>query len=535
MKNHLTLMPRPLARFLKPTLLICLVLVPLACENYQPTPLEVEEIFFPAAPTNLNAKAGAGFIVLTWEYSDTSIVMAYRIYRQRSDQPGFRSVGQTAERNYQDAVVENGKRYDYQVAAVSKAGKEGRHSETIAITPAIYSIILASGVESTNSRHIRISVTAPSGTAFMRFSNDSSFSNASWEAFAANRDWQLSPGDGLKTVYAHFRNSDNQETLEPARGQIYLDTFAAIELIESNGVGRIFKSGDTLHIRLKTNEINGSAEAEIYDPVYSEQNRGATRILLYDDGSHGDAVADDGIYEIDYRIDPGIEVENAFLYGYFTDDAGNIAAKATASERLKINNLPEPVVLYEPGSIAGEVPSISLKWSPNADVDFAYYQLMRSATQVVSLSSTVIAEISNASTTLFVDSGLNPSKQYFYRVYVFDIAGNTVGSNIVEARTSENQPPAAVVLSQPVQDSLALRISWSPSLEQDFASYRIFRSTKTPVDTAEAPIRIISDANTTEYRDRNVTPNVQYYYRIFVYDRYGLGTGSNQVSGRVRP
>ncbi len=95
---------------------------------------------------------------------------------------------------------------------------------------------------------------------------------------------------------------------------------------------------------------------------------------------------------------------------------------------------------------------------------------------------------------MFLDSGVNPSTQYYYRVYVFDTAGNRVGSNIVETRTIENRPPAPVVLSQPIQDSLLLWISWSPSPEKDFANYRLFRSTKTPVDTSEAPIRIISEA-----------------------------------------
>ncbi len=40
----------------------------------------------------------------------------------------------------------------------------------------------------------------------MRFSNDNA-SWSSWEPFAASKTWQLSPGDGGKTVYAQFRDS----------------------------------------------------------------------------------------------------------------------------------------------------------------------------------------------------------------------------------------------------------------------------------------------------------------------------------------
>ena len=41
----------------------------------------------------------------------------------------------------------------------------------------------------------------------MMISNNSDFSNASWQTYATSTSWTLTTGDGLKTVYAKFRDT----------------------------------------------------------------------------------------------------------------------------------------------------------------------------------------------------------------------------------------------------------------------------------------------------------------------------------------
>jgi hypothetical protein len=257
-------------------------------------------------------------------------------------------------------------------------------------------------------------------------------------------------------------------------------------------------------------------------------------IRLYDDGTNGDRTPDNGIYETDYVIGPGLEVLNAYVYGRFTDAAGNTAPTATALNRLTIQSLPTAVILYEPTTIANNPSALGLRWTRNTDTDFFSYQIRRSLDAAVSLSSVLVVELTNAPSTSFTDSNLDPGTKYFYRVYVFDTAGNNSGSIIVQATTPANDPPKPVVLSQPVPDPAtpALTLSWSASTESDFASYRLFRSTSSPVDTVSAPITVINNALTTQYRDTNVIANTTYYYRVFVYDKYGLFAGSSEVPGR---
>ncbi len=228
-------------------------------------------------------------------------------------------------------------------------------------------------------------------------------------------------------------------------------------------------------------------------------------------------------------------MENAFLFGYFTDAVGNVAVRATAENQLTVNQAPRSVVLQEPTSLEVNVPTLVLRWSANSDVDFASYQILRSKSYLVSLSSSLVQEIKNATTTSFIDVDLEPATQYYYRIYVFDTSGNSTPSNIVTAMTLDNKPPKPVVLSQPLSDSLGLFLTWSPSSENDFANYRLYRSTSSPVDTSFAPIHIFNDKNTTEYRDLSVSPNIDYYYQIYVFDKYDLRAGSNEVKGKKNP
>jgi len=505
-----------------------------ACEEFSPINLQKKSIFLPA-PANVTLKLGNGYVVLTWEYPDTAAVKTFRIYRKAQKEDDFTRIGETAKKVYRDDYLANGTRYEYEVAAVNQDGVEGQHSKTVVGIPAIYSIQINDGAQFTNQRQVVIKVTAPVNTALMMFANDSSFDGAVWEEFAETKLWYLSYGDGEKRIYAKFRNADDQETEFPVTAKITLDQFATIAFLEEDSGGRILSSGDTLHIRLGAMEPNGRATASIvdYDRPSTDQTASDRGIILFDDGTHGDPVAGDGIYERDYFIGHGLRVENAFLFGDFWDAAGNHAT-ATAETKITVEPMPSSVQLFEPTIVSGNESALHLRWSRNDDPDFAAYQIMRSKFLAVSLASTLVAEIRNQDVTSYIDANLQPNTKYYYRIYVFDRNGNSTGSNIESGTTPENLPPKPVVLSQPTQDSLALVLSWSPNTDHDFEHYRLYRSTTSPVDTSFAPIAIINNAATTQFRDFSAQPNITYFYRIFVYDKWGLGAGSNEVQGTLR-
>jgi hypothetical protein len=66
------------------------------------------------------------------------------------------------------------------------------------------------GATATTSAAVTLTLTATdtaSGISQMRISNDATWNQAAWEPFLANKNWQLSNGDGAKTVYCQIQNN----------------------------------------------------------------------------------------------------------------------------------------------------------------------------------------------------------------------------------------------------------------------------------------------------------------------------------------
>jgi uncharacterized delta-60 repeat protein len=71
-------------------------------------------------------------------------------------------------------------------------------------------VVINGGASSTTTRSVSLVISATdvgSGVSHMTICNNSSFSGCSWEVYATTKSWQLTEGDGTKTVYARFRDN----------------------------------------------------------------------------------------------------------------------------------------------------------------------------------------------------------------------------------------------------------------------------------------------------------------------------------------
>lgn len=71
--------------------------------------------------------------------------------------------------------------------------------------PTNTSILINAGEAETTSRSVTLTLGATDAAA-MQISNYPDFSGGVWEVFSPTKLWNLIPGDGLKTVYARFRD-----------------------------------------------------------------------------------------------------------------------------------------------------------------------------------------------------------------------------------------------------------------------------------------------------------------------------------------
>jgi hypothetical protein len=207
----------------------------------------------------------------------------------------------------------------------------------------------------------------------------------------------------------------------PVADSIVLDTRAFISSLDWSPTDSVLSPGTSIHIRLDGGEVDGRAWVNIGSVIDS--------IDLFDDGTHGDDLAEDGIYETMFALPPGEEFYGQAVRGYFSDEAGNSASPLVASRLMTVAAAPAPVVIVSanvrtrPSGIF-----LELTWTQNNDVDFASYRVYRDPVSVT-LSSVMLGSTFARSETYFADSTVVSGREYRYKVYVVDELGLTSGSN----------------------------------------------------------------------------------------------------------
>lgn len=96
----------------------------------------------------------------------------------------------------------------------------GAYNDTISVvdnTAPSGSISINSGAATTNNLNATLTLSATddfdsAGSLEMMISNDSGFSGATWEAYAASKAWTLTGGAGVKTVYVKYKDSASNES-----------------------------------------------------------------------------------------------------------------------------------------------------------------------------------------------------------------------------------------------------------------------------------------------------------------------------------
>jgi fibronectin type 3 domain-containing protein len=494
-------------------------------------PIDTGQESVPPVPDGLQVRVGDRTVILTWEVSDTSDVQWYRIARKDSSSGDFFVVDSVSQRIYRDTGLRNGRLYRYRVCVINLSGYIGSYSHEIGAVPSGFTITINGGDLYTNAAAVSLTLSAPGGAGYIMLANDSLFSGASWEPFVTQKTWTLTGGDGTKEVFLKVRDLDDNESWEIYQDDIILDTQASIESVTFTPIDSLLSPGDRLHFSMETGEDEGQASLDI---GAVDLNR-----KLYDDGTHGDGQADDGLYELDFTIPGGLEVIDAVVRGHFVDRADNQAEEVSSVNTLTIQQSPQAVQLLPPSLLPDQTAALHLAWSQNQDDDFAAYRLYRSlGTGVESAADRhLVADISSRTTTGYDDTDLEENTTYYYQIAVYDQYGLYSFSNEVSATTGQNEEPQPVTLLltsvelTPGDSTTAeIELKWTRSQESDFSHYLVYRDEQSPVDENSTPVELINDSGTTTYSDTQLPLSTRYYYRVYVCDEGDLCAGSNEVN-----
>ncbi|MCK4538516.1 MAG: hypothetical protein KAV42_06940 [Candidatus Krumholzibacteria bacterium] len=471
-------------------------------------------------PSGLTSDSGDGYVHISW--TEVSGAAIYRLYRQ-PDSEEMVLLASVTGTEYLDEDVVNGEEYTYSVSAVSPAGEEGVRSRELTVIPSIYSLIIDNGAGITNINEVILTITAPVTTALMKISNIPDLSGAAWEIYTAARIWNLTDGDGAKTVYATFQDGNGTGS-GIISADVTLDSYAAISSVTFTPDPEKFALGAQVHFYIRVDGDETGGEAWIELEGYSEP------IVLRDDGVGGDITAGDGSYEQVFNFPISFRGTGLGVAGQFVDRAGNQSLAVESGQKIDFTDLPEDVTLLDPMEITNR--RVTLNWSESAEDDFRAYRIYRSTSPGVGEQPEFfIRGLDNRSQTSYPDSDLDENVTYYYRIFVINDLGEGSGSNEIEVTTLDMFPVPVVLDAPSAVGTDRLTLTWSINGDTDFSAYEIRRTTSPGVTEFSELVISISNVEKIWHDDTSLdlTGNT-YYYRVFVVDSGGLMSRSNEVS-----
>lgn len=368
-------------------------------------------------PTNVQVLVSSESIMLDWTVPDSSNVSRYRIYVADTLPVDFRLQDSSAN----SAAILTGllinRLYYMQIAAVDRGGLEGVASAPVSATIGYTSIAINGGATFTRTREVAILVNSSAPASQVILSEDSTFADAFFVPWAPERSFTLSPGDTVKTVYGRVVFSDGSRTGALLEDRITLDTRSEIDSVFIIPAATTFAEGDVVTFGLNSSELFGQASVSF---------TGVTGLALFDNGSNGDDIANDGIYHGHFEVPVNTNLYRDVVTGSFTDAAGNEALPVGGNQLLNINTPPDPVNLALTVNALGEY---EFSWTLSLEPDFESYRIYSNSTPTVNTTHTLLAIVTDPLVSLYAAAA--PGTTTYYRIFVFDQHGSAAGSNVV--------------------------------------------------------------------------------------------------------
>ncbi|MCX6807139.1 MAG: fibronectin type III domain-containing protein [Candidatus Berkelbacteria bacterium] len=201
-------------------------------------------------------------------------------------------------------ILSNGSQYHWQAKTIDDSGDtsgwgsyggngEGERDFGVDTTaPTGDSISIDSDATYTNSIGATLTLTASdtggSGLYQMAFSNDGS-AYSDWENYNTTKSWNLTNGEGVKTVYAKFKDNANNES-NPISDTITLDTIAPTGSI-SIASGQLYTDTTSVDLTLSASDIGGSG---VYQMRLSNNGTDWLAFEAYSTSKSWDLTSEDG-------------------------------------------------------------------------------------------------------------------------------------------------------------------------------------------------------------------------------------------------
>jgi len=375
---------------------------------------------------------------------DSTDVVRYRLYRQS---PTDATMQLAATSDIQRGTIpglQTGTLYGLQVAGVNSLNVEGPRSEIAYVRPSVFGVSVDGSAVFTSNPVVSVELSSGGFNQVRLAESPAQLGQTNYQLVPGGLvlTFQFTGGDGVKTVYAQYRDAVSGSESDVVSDDIQLDRQASIASVTQDTGGAVKTAGQTIHFTLTAGEVEGFATVDI--------GNARTGLRLYDDGTHGDAVAADGTYELSYVVEATIDCNDVPVTGRFTDRAGNTAPSVQAAGLVTISNPPPAVTLSDPVNQGGG--RVLLLWEQSSIPDFQAYRVWYAPTSPVLASAQRILDttiVSRTVSTTVVDN-LPVSSTRYFMIQVVDAAGNvSPPSNEKSIVVSGPAPSSARLLPKP--------------------------------------------------------------------------------------
>ena len=210
-------------------------------------------------------------------------------------------------------------------------------------------------------------------------------------------------------------------------------------------------------------------------------------------------------------------VTNGISYFYVVTAVNVSGESADSSQAVATPQLP-PAAPTNLTATATSTSQINLTWTDNSTNESGF-KIERSS------DSTTFSQIATpeAGTISYNDTSVAASTTRYYRIYAYNVGGNSTASNTANA-TTLTPPPAAPAGLQAIAGNAQVTLSWSAV--PGAASYNVKRATV----SAGPYTTIAGSVTTTGYTDAGVTNGTTFYYVIAAVNPGGESANSTEVA-----
>ncbi len=458
-------------------------------------------------------------IILTWDLNTVdNDIEGYRIWRSTNPGGPYALVDNVThpQTSYSDLNLEEDTYY-YVLTAYDEVPNDSSHSVGITVT-------LPDLRPPATPENFTIEV-VPTGEEL----------NLSWDPVTEN--WDGTPCLDLDhySIYRSLDPDDNFTLLANVSAGIeyYLD----VNL--TNGVTYYYKiiavddTGNSLGAAW-----NFAAPGDLYPPsppsdvFVTPDPRGSNLIVTWNPSPEKDVVyysvyrSVDGVNwvkvkqtkDATYIQFTDINVVNGIVYYYrvtATDDDGKESQPSLGFGGIPFDiSAPNPPSWVEVTPVA-EGNALIISWEhPLGDIE-GYY--LYRADEENGLYNRLTIDPVDKATTIFIDTGLEDGKPYYFKVTCVDAVPNeSPPSEVANGTPQDTVAPDAPIglFANTLPEGNTMSLTWDPNTESDLEGYSILRG--------ETPFALnwIADvsAGTTSYIDTTLTDGITYYYKIRAFD-----------------